>query len=91
VDENTGSRKAPKIIFKRVTHCNDCPYFHFEHETLDQGEESYYACGFTDRIIIGTEDLTNRELDGSLLEIPDWCPLDSYDLWHAALKALKGV
>ena len=52
-------------------------------------EDSWYACGFTDRIIIGEEDLKKRELDGSLLDIPEWCPLEDYALFHQAIDAIK--
>jgi len=81
----------PKVIYKKIYKCNDCPYFRYEHETIFESnkEESWYACGFTDKILIKEADIINIEKNDNNLSIPDWCPLEEYDLWHAAIDAIK--
>ncbi|MBP7211137.1 MAG: hypothetical protein KBA02_08105 [Paludibacteraceae bacterium] len=84
----------PKIVYKKIYKCNDCPYFRFEHETEFQSDgthedSGWYACGFTDKILIREIDITTVEENDNNLSIPDWCPLEDYDLWHAAIDAIK--
>jgi len=83
----------PKVIYKKIYKCNDCPYFRFEHETeFNSGEveeTGWYACGFTDRILIKESDITTIEENDTNLLIPDWCPLEEYDLWYHAIDAIK--
>jgi len=82
----------PKIIYNKVDVCNNCPYFRFEHETelnTDGVYEDYgwYACGFTDKILIKENDI--NKIEENNLSIPDWCPLEEYDLFYAAIDAIK--
>ena len=76
-----------KIIFKSVDRCDKCPYFRY----VDQDEVGWYECGFTDKTLINVTDLIKyKEHDDYLWNIPKFCPLEDYELFHKSIDIVKG-
>ena len=82
-----------KVIFEEINRCDDCPYFRYQQDndyayTNDGGE--WYECGHTDKILIGMKEfLELKDFDPFEFPIPDWCPLEDYDLFHKAIDVVK--
>jgi hypothetical protein len=83
-----------KVIFEEVNRCDECPYFHHQEDSeyaYDGGFNGWFECGYTDQIIIGDKELMElKNTDPFQYEIPDWCPLENYDLFHKAIDIVKG-
>lgn len=85
---------SKKVVFESFTICQDCPYFQFQSEQDPDSDlvESWYQCGLTDRILISEKEATKRsynETPGEIFDIPSWCPLEDYDLFHKAIDIVK--
>lgn len=80
-----------KVIFQEVNKCDECPYYHMQSEVDDWGKwDTWYECGFTDNILMSSEDLIEyNKNDKYGWEIPNWCPLENYDLFHKAISIVK--
>lgn len=76
-----------KVVYKKVEKCQDCPYFRWEHNInfdFDGSHEEieWYKCGFIDKVLMENGEF---EIEG----IPEWCPLEDYDVWNAAIDSIK--
>ena len=80
-----------KVVFKEVSRCDKCPYFHYQQNTVHKyGHNDWYECGYVDKIIILMKDfLKYKDIDPFEFPIPDWCPLENYDLFHKAIDIVK--
>ena len=82
-----------KVVFKKVPACDECPYFHMQDTPYeDIGNEQWYACGLTDKILVTYDRLKEWQEENEVkypFTIPAWCPLQDYDLFHAAITAVK--
>ncbi len=79
-----------KVLFKKITQCDECPYFRHVDGDPNYENECWYECSFTDKILINDMDLRiYEEHDKFTWTFPEWCPLEDYELFHKAIEIVR--